>query len=200
MTGRDLRFALVLALATGCGGETITVGPPPAPAPAPTTAPAPSTVASADDVAGGPAAPTPLSYPDSQFVEADTNRDPFRSYTSLFVPHATGPVVVQRHVIMEEIAVDEMHLIAIVSGVADPTAMLMGGDGVGHTVHRGDFVGRVEIVQTGGEESVPVSLNWRVERIREDAIVLSREDPTAPNRPPLTREIPLHDPSEQQGG
>ncbi len=199
MTGRDLRLALVLALATGCGGETITVGPPPAPVPPP-TAPGPSAEVAEADEATGPAAPTPLSYPDSQFVEADTNRDPFRSYTSLFVPHATGPVVVQRHVVMEEIAVDEMHLIAIVSGVADPTAMLMGGDGVGHTVHRGDFVGRVEIVQTGGEESVPVSLNWRVERIREDAIVLSREDPTAPNRPPLTREIPLHDPSEEQGG
>lgn len=197
MTGRDLRLACALVLVTGCGGETITVGPPPAPAAPPP--PSAAEVATADEVAE-PAAPTPLSYPDSQFVEADTNRDPFRSYTSLFVPHATGPVVVQRHVVMEEIAVDEMHLIAIVSGVADPTAMLMGGDGVGHTVHRGDFVGRVEIVQTGGEESVPVSLNWRVERIREDAIVLSREDPTAPNRPPLTREIPLHDPSEEQGG
>jgi type IV pilus assembly protein PilP len=41
-----------------------------------------------------------------------------------------------------------------------------------------------------------VQLNWRVERIRDGSVILSREDPTAPNRPPLMREVPLHDPSE----
>ena len=146
-----------------------------------------------EEVAAGPAAQT---YADSDFVEADTNRDPFRAYTNLFVPHTVEPGRIQREVIMGQTAVDEMHLIAIVSGVANPSAMLVGTDGTGHTVHRGDFVGRAEIVQTGGEDSVPVTLNWRVERIRDDAVILSREDPTAPNRPPLTREIALHDPSE----
>ena len=37
-----------------------------------------------------------------------------------------------------------------------------------------------------------VTLNWRVDRIRPNEVVLTREDPTAPNRPPLTRIIPLH--------
>lgn len=182
---------LLVALALGCGGETINVGPPPPPPPPSTVpaAPPPEEVAAADT-------PTAATYADSDFVEADTNRDPFRTYTSLFAPRTVAPEHNQRIVIMRETAVDEMHLIAIVSGVANPSAMLVGGDGTGHTVHRGDFVGRAEIVQTGGEESVPVTLNWRVERIREDAVILSREDPTAPNRPPLTREIALHDPSE----
>ena len=190
-------FSLVL-LALGCGGETINVGPPPAPPPA-TTAPIAAEVPAAEAVATGPVAQT---YADSDFVEADTNRDPFRAYTNLFVPHTVEPGRIQREVVMGQTAVDEMHLIAIVSGVANPSAMLVGGDGTGHTVHRGDFVGRAEIVQTGGEDSIPVTLNWRVERIRDDAVILSREDPTAPNRPPLTREIALHDPSElaQVGG
>jgi type IV pilus assembly protein PilP len=182
---------LALVLVLGCGGETIQVGPPPTPPPATTAlvAPPPSEIAEAE-TAG------PATYADSDFVEADTNRDPFRAYTNLFVPHTATPERNQRIVIMRDTAVDEMHLIAIVSGVANPSAMLVGGDGTGHTVHRGDFVGRAEVVQTGGEDSVPVTLNWRVERIRDGAVILSREDPTAPNRPPLTREIALHDPSE----
>ncbi|MCA9601050.1 MAG: hypothetical protein KC417_03435, partial [Myxococcales bacterium] len=39
-------------------------------------------------------------------------------------------------------------------------------------------------------------LNWRVDRIRPTEVVLAREDPTAPNRPAITRVIPLYDPSE----
>jgi hypothetical protein len=184
---------LWIALSIGCGGETIQVGPPPTPPPPTTSVLAPPP---ADEPAAEPTGPVAMTYADSDFVEADTNRDPFRAYTSLFQPRVVEPGQVQREVVMREIAVDEMHLIAIVSGVANPSAMLVGNDGTGHTVHRGDFLGRAEIVQTGGEESVPVTLNWRVERIRNDAVILSREDPTAPNRPPLTREIALHDPSE----
>jgi hypothetical protein len=192
------RLIVILALAlAACGGETIAVGPPPAPvAPPASVAPSPT----ADVAAAEPSGPAALTYDDSDFVEADTNRDPFRTYANLFVPHTAQVGIIQREVVMGTTAVDEMHLIAIVSGVANPSAMLTGADGTGHTVHRGDYVGRAEIVQTGGEDSVPVTLNWRVERIRGDAVILSREDPTAPNRPPLTREIPLHDPSEAAGG
>ncbi len=198
MAKNRLRAALfcsiVGALTVGCGGETITVGPPPTPPPSTIPVASTPTVVAVADVA--PTGPTAMTYADQDFVEADTNRDPFRAYTNLFVPHTVEPGHIQREVIMGQTAVDEMHLIAIVSGVANPSAMLVGHDGTGHTVHRGDFVGRAEVVQTGGEDSVPVTLNWRVERIRDDAVILSREDPTAPNRPPLTREIALHDPSE----
>lgn len=190
--------ALFIALALGCGGETINVGPPPSAVPtAMPTAPPPGAPVAEESAPAGPSA---LVYADSDFVEADTNRDPFRAYTNLFIPRTVEPGHIQREVIMGQTAVDDLHLIAIVSGVANPSAMLVGADGTGHTVHRGDFVGRAEVVQTGGEESVPVTLNWRVERIRNDAVILSREDPTAPNRPPLTREIALHDPSEVEAG
>jgi hypothetical protein len=184
---------MLLALALGgCGEETIAVGPPPTPAP---TAPRPPAPTPPSDAEVAPTGPTALTYRDEDFVEAETNRDPFRAYTNIFSPTRVREVV-QRDVIMRHTPIDEMHLIAIVSGVANPSAMLVDREGTGHTVHRGDYVGSVEVVQTGGAESVPVQLNWRIERIRPDAIVLTRDDPTAPNRPPLTREIALHDPSE----
>lgn len=196
MRSRALCFAI---LVVGCGGETINVGPPPTPPPPTTTVAA--TEEPAPEEPTEAAGPTAQTYADSDFVEADTNRDPFRAYTSLFVPHTpVADRAPQRTVILDHVAVEEMHLIAIVSGVASPTAMITGTDGTGYSVQRGDYVGRAEIVQTGGDDSVPVTLNWRVDRIRDDSIILTREDPTAPNRPPLTRELALHDPSEAAAG
>lgn len=72
--------------------------------------------------------------------------------------------------------------------------MLVDPLGVGHVVERGDYIGRPEVVQAGtGAEGMPVTLNWRVDRIRPNEVVLTREDPTAPDRTPLARVIPLHD-------
>lgn len=135
----------------------------------------------------------PLSYRDEDFVEADTNRDPFRPHLELFVTRTRTPQATQREVIMPRTSIEEMRLIAIVSGVANPSAMLVDTDGTGHTVRRGDYIGRPEVVQTGGEDAVPITLNWRVDRIRPGEVVLTREDPTAPNRPPLTRVLALHE-------
>jgi type IV pilus assembly protein PilP len=186
--------ALMLSLA-GCGGETIAVGgPPPAPAAA-GGAPAAAPEAAAEEVASaGPTLPT---YRDEDFVEAESNRDPFRTYASLFVPRTiTGPTRVQRRVLMDATSVDQMRLIAIISGVANPSAMLLDAEGTGHTVHRGDYVGRAEYVSTGGADSVPITLNWRVDRISASEVVLSREDPSSPNLIGLTRVLPLHDATE----
>jgi hypothetical protein len=105
-------------------------------------------------------------------------------------------VRVQRRVLMDATSVDEMRLIAIISGVANPSAMLLDGQGTGHTVHRGDYVGRAEYVSTGGADSVPITLNWRVDRISPTEVVLSREDPGSPNQMGLTRVLPLHDATE----
>jgi len=130
-------------------------------------------------------------YRDEDFVEAESNRDPFRNYAKLFkVRPSEDP---QRITIMSTTGIDEVRLIAIISNIPRPRAMLLDPIGVGHVVERGDFLGRAEVVQTGGAEGTPVTLNWRVDRIRPNEVVLSREDPTAPNRPPLTRVIPLHD-------
>ncbi len=131
-------------------------------------------------------------FVDEDFIELDIqNRDPFRSYAKAFKAQAAAPA--QRRVLMPSTSLDEMKLIAIVTGIATPRAMLTDTAAVGHVVRRGDYVGRPEVVQTGGSEGMPVTLNWRVDRIRPGSVVLTREDPSSPDKPPLTRVMPLHE-------
>jgi len=138
------------------------------------------------------AEPEGLDYPDDTFVAADIeNRDPFRGFAESFAVRV--PQRLQRRVILSDVSIEEMRLVAIVSGTELPRAMLVAPDGVGHVVKRGDFIGRPEVVQSASIDAVPVTLNWRVERIRAQEVVLTREDPTDRNRPPLMRVLPLHD-------
>jgi type IV pilus assembly protein PilP len=137
----------------------------------------------------------PIVYADEDFVELDIqNRDPFRSYAKTFQAQSAAPA--QRRVLLPSTSLDEMNLIAIVTGIATPRAMLTDTAKVGHVIRRGDYIGRPEVVQTGGSEGMPVTLNWRVDRIRPGSVVLTREDPTAPDKPPLTRVMPLHEGGE----
>ncbi|MBN1655562.1 MAG: hypothetical protein JXA30_17475, partial [Deltaproteobacteria bacterium] len=128
-------------------------------------------------------------YSDDDFVESEVNRDPFRSFTKLF--RSAEQEAPQRTVVMSTTAIENMKLIAIISGVPAPKAMLVDPLGVGHVVERGMYLGRPEIVRAS--ENVSMTLNWRVHRIRENEVVLTRADPTDPNRPPLTRVIPLRE-------
>lgn len=184
-----MRVAVLLcALAlVACGGEAITVGTHAAPAgPRPIPVPMPAAAVEEPD-----AGPTTLVLEDRDFVEAETNRDPFRSYADAFAARPSEGVI-QFDVIMQDTPVDDLGLIAIISGVANPSAMLTDAAGVGHTVHRGDHVARPEVVTAGGEEGLSVTLVWRVDRIRAGEVVLTRDDPSTPDRPPLTRTLVLH--------
>ena len=58
--------------------------------------------------------------------------------------------------------------------------MLVDPAGVGHVVERGDYLGRPKVIQATG--SVSMTLNWRVDRIRENEVVLTQQDPTDPTR------------------
>jgi type IV pilus assembly protein PilP len=137
----------------------------------------------------------PLVYTDDDFSELDVqHRDPFRSFARAFKAQAAAPA--QRRVLLPSTSLDEMKLIAIVTGIATPRAMLTDTAQVGHVIRRGDYIGRPEVVQTGGSEGMPVTLNWRVDRIRPGSVVLTREDPTSPDKPPLTRVMPLHEGGE----
>lgn len=190
---------LVGALGVGCGedepeGNQATFKPRSTPAKAVT----PPAGQGGDGVTGDPdgvdALPT-LTYRDEQFVESVTNRDPFRDFKHIF--KAKAPVSDQRKVKMPDTSIDQMTLIAIVSGVARPRAMVTDKTGKGQVIVRGDYIGRPEVIQTGGAEGVPVSLNWRVDRIRSDEVVLSRQDPTAPDRPPVVRTMTLREDEEE---
>jgi type IV pilus assembly protein PilP len=165
--------------------------------PALTAVPAPTAPAAVSPPAVAPVAAAvtpdagPPTYRDTDFVEGERNRDPFRSFASEL--RGKTPIAAQRAVIMPNTPVDAMRLIAIISGINQPRAMLVDEKGVGYVTARGDFVGKADVVQGGGTENLPIALNWRVDRIRENEIVLAREDPSAPNRPPLTKVIPLRD-------
>jgi hypothetical protein len=189
-----LALALVLM---ACGDEPAPVGRsggvavPAAPAAA---GAAPGAAAGA----GAAAAPTgprePIAYKDEDFVESISNRDPFKLYTTQY--RADLPEGVQRRVYMPTTAVEEMRLIAIVTGVPKPKAMLLDPVGVGHVVERGDYVGRPKVIQASG--NVAMTLNWRVDRIRDNEVVLTQEDATDPTRIAMTKIIPLREEGEIQ--
>lgn len=131
----------------------------------------------------------PLVLTDDDFIESERNRDPFRSYARAF--RSRAPEEMQRRVIMPSTAVEEMRLIAIVTGTSRPSAMLVDPMGVGHVVERGDYVGRPKVIQATG--SVAMMLNWRVDRIRENELVLTQQDPSDPTRNALTKVLLLSD-------
>lgn len=136
-----------------------------------------------------------IAYKDEDFVESMTNRDPFKIYsTTMRAELAGADGSVQRRVYMATTAVEEMRLIAIITGVPKPKAMLVDPLGVGYVVERGDYVGRPKVVQASG--NVAMTLNWRVDRIRENEVVLTQEDATDPTRTALTKIIPLRQDSE----
>lgn len=195
--GALVLVAMISAMGVGCD-DPVQVGAPAPVAPRPgPSGPAPAGPAVATDVVDGDAGAADAGtgvpeYDDDQFVELETdNRDPFRGFARVFKVRNTQPP--QRRVLMPTTAIDEMRLIAIITGVSQPRAMLVDTGSVGHVVKRGDYIGRPEVIQAGGAEGMPVTLNWRVDRIRANELVLTREDPTAPDRPPLTRLIPLHE-------
>jgi hypothetical protein len=70
--------------------------------------------------------------------------------------------------------------------------MLVDPRGFGHVVHRGQFIGRAEVVQGEGKGNKAYEINWRVDRVRAGDIVLVREDPKNPEIPSSTRVIALH--------
>lgn len=79
---------------------------------------------------------------DDDFVDNDDiNRDPFRSFLRLFVEKPAARVQ-QVPAIFEKFALEELALIAVVSGDANPRAMFRDPGGFGQTVKRGDYVSK----------------------------------------------------------
>jgi type IV pilus assembly protein PilP len=135
---------------------------------------------------------------ENDFVESDRNRDPFRSYATIFVERGAKPVANQRQVILGQYSIDELKLVALVTGSEQARAMLVDPGGKGWVLKRGDYVGRPDVVHTGGTNGTDYQLNWRIDRIRDGDLVLLRDDPAQPGVPPATRVIPLHPEAEKQ--
>jgi type IV pilus assembly protein PilP len=144
-------------------------------------------------------APTPSAQADAKqklqvaeadFVESERSRDPFRGYTGLLIEETAERVRSQREVILNEYSVDELKLVGIVTRV-EPRAMLIDPTGKGHVVRRGQFVGRSDVVQAGGQAGAAYEINWRIDRIRDGDVVLVREDPKNRDVPTATKVLPL---------
>ena len=149
------------------------------------------------DPAGAPAqaeendVPPPLDFQETAFVESERSRDPFRSYAQFFVDEERGSVSSQREVVLDQYAIEQLRLVALVGGIDPPRAMLVDPAGVGHVVKRGQYVGRASVIQPTGGSGASYEVNWRVDRIRDGDLVLVRDDPTNPEVPSATRVIPL---------
>lgn len=72
----------------------------------------------------------------------DSNRDPFRSYLDTWVER--GPKITTSAVsaIFAKYSLEELSLIAVISGDANPRAMFRDPTGLGQTVKRGDYLSK----------------------------------------------------------
>jgi type IV pilus assembly protein PilP len=145
--------------------------------------------------------PTPVKageIVENEFTESDRSRDPFRSFANMFVDdkskQRTGP---QIQVLLGQYAIDELKLVGIATGGDYPRAMLVDPTTKGWVVKKGDYIGRPDVVHVGGQNGADYQLNWRVDRIRDGDVVLTREDPAQPMVPPATRVLPLHPEADQ---
>lgn len=203
--------ALVFPLVTVIGCED---DPPPPPKPAASAAPAPEAPGAPPAAAGAPApagsaragasaSTNPLGdlpervFTESDFSETDRNRDPFRGFASVFAQQARGKTTIQRQVVVDRYALDELKLAGVITRT-EPRALFVDPNNVGWVIHTGDYVGKPEIVRAGGAAGVDVAINWRVDRIREGDVVFVREDPSHPEIAPVTRIVPLF-PTEDTG-
>lgn len=154
-------------------------------APPPQPAPSASAAAAVSEPPGAK-----FDITESEFTESERSRDPFRAYADRFLEEAKGKGRSQREVVLSQYAIDELKLIGIVTRVNPAKAMLVDPNGKGFVVHRGQFVGRADVV-TAARGGATYEINWRVDRIRDGDIVLVREDPANPDVPTATRVIPL---------
>jgi len=196
-----LAALVLMGFAAGCEDDEFYV-PPPSAAPPPGAGPD----AGVGPDGGGAAAATKTAAPElpqrefgeADFTETEKNRDPFRGFASVFAQQAKGRTVVQRQVVIERYALDELKLSGLVTR-AQPRALFIDPANVGWVVKVGDYVGKPEIVRTGGPTGIDVAINWRVDRIRDGDVVFVREDPAHPEIATVTRVIALF-PTENGNG
>ena len=142
--------------------------------------------------AADPLTPPPkVDVQETEFMESERSRDPFRSFARSFGQETKTKVHSQREVILSQYALDELKLIGIVTRAEPAKAMLVDPTGKGFVIQRGQFVGRADVVQGPGASGAVYEINWRVDRIRPGDVVLVREDPANPDVPSATRVIPL---------
>jgi hypothetical protein len=119
---------------------------------------------------------------DTDFIDSDeSNRDPFKPFLRLFVDKGASHVR-QVPAIFEKFALEELTLIAIVSGDAQPRAMFRDPAGLGQTVKRGDYVSK-----SGA----------RITKILSDRVIVEKNEPTQSGEPRVIESAILVHPEEE---
>jgi Tfp pilus assembly protein PilP len=119
--------------------------PPPKPAAPARPAPSPVATTAGDALAQRLAVLRRKVLREEDFAENDdANRDPFRSYLDSWIDRGGGsraqlPTVVG---IFGKYSLEELTLIAVVTGDANPRAMFRDPTGLGQTVKRGDYLSK----------------------------------------------------------
>lgn len=130
MTRAALALSCAATLLAACGSKK----PPPraaAPPPPPAAAAAPA----APD-GGAAASPAP------EWVYSSVGkRDPFRSFLSELEASRVG-VLTRCNTPLGRFELEQLRLVAVVTGLADPVAMLEAPNGVGYSVRRGACLGK----------------------------------------------------------
>ena len=132
MTRAALALGCAAALLAACGSKK------PAPrAAAPAPAPTPPPAAAAGAPGGAAAAPAAPEWVYSSVGK----RDPFRSFLSE-LEASRGGVITRCNTPLGRFELEQLRLVAVVTGLADPVAMLEAPNGVGYTVRRGACIGK----------------------------------------------------------
>ncbi len=172
-------------VAEGCGSSA---APPPPPPGGGAVAAKPKASASAS----ASATVAPITFSESDFSESDTSRDPFHAFTQVVKPSNETKVVPQYQVVLEKYAIDELKLVALVGSGGERRAMFVDPTGKGWIVQRGAHIGKGEMVKLGPGAMSGYPLYWKIDRIKENEVVLVREDTLHPEVQPTYREVPLH--------
>jgi type IV pilus assembly protein PilP len=137
------RFLVPLGLAAlaGCGDSS----PPPAPpvqAPAVPAAPAASATPAAATAAqpGEPQAPKKAAEPAWSYSSVG-KRDPFRSFLAELEKASAG-LATRCATPLGRFEIEQLKLVAVVTGLEDPVAMVEAPSGVGYAVRRGACIGK----------------------------------------------------------
>ena len=134
---------------------------------------------------------------ETDFIESLKRRDPFRPFIEVIVPKPEVHETVQREIKLEEYDIEQLKLIAIITNVGDPRAMVVPPNNEGFILRRGDYVGKPDFIDPGNNAD-RIQINWKVHRIHgsgakeERGVYLVRDDPLTPAPDDVTRFMPLY--------
>ena len=136
----------------------------------------------ATPVAGAPKklvklAKVEIELTERDFMERIDNRDPFHSFILRVASGTRRADRRQRKVMLKRYALDELKLIAVVTGQTRPRAMFRDPKGLGVTVKRGDYISKSE---------------GKVKQILSDKVIVEIEASAESRRSKSDKVIPLH--------